>query len=203
MEFHNTTDLDSTELQRLFERHTLPYRHDRLVVRVRYSRGADFSGACYYTEGRIFINLGRHVQYPYRLSTHIAKSQSNATHWWRETFRLTLRDATQLALFVYMHELYHYLVKVAHRNPRRKEAMCDRFAARTLVDAFGCRVTDALGRNVDRARWDFQDVDGFVAAAPKVPMTLWDLPTFTPPNPSREIPVTIRGTMSGTRRPRV
>lgn len=200
MEFHNATDLDSDRLHTLFVRHTAPYRHERLVVRVRWSRGADFSGTCYYTEHRILVNLGQHVAYPYALGTHIAKSQSSATHWWRETFRVILRDSYQLALFVYLHELYHYLVKRAKRNPRRKEAMCDRFATRSMVDFHGCRVIDARRRPVARERWDFQDVEAFVAAAPKEPRpvpppipltaTLFDLP---PATPRREIPVVIRG----------
>lgn len=193
MDFQNSTDLDSARLRRMFIRHTEPYRHDRLFVRVRYSRGADFSGTCFYTEHRIYVNLGKHLTYPYRLGTHIAKSQSNATHWWRETFCLVVRDAYQLSLFVYLHELYHYLVRQAKRNPKRKEAMCDRFAVRVMVDEFGCPVLDAHRRPVSRSRWDFQDVHAFIAAAPKAPQTLWD--TVTDP---RDIPVVIRG----ARRPR-
>jgi hypothetical protein len=191
MDFRNATDLEPHALQRLFERHTHPFRHDRLQVRVRYSRGADFSGTCYYTEGRIFINLGRDNTYPYRLGTHIAKSESNATHWWRETYSLIIPDARLLALFVYLHELYHYLVKAAKRNPRRKEAMCDRFATRVLVDHFNCRLVDTRKRAVPRQRWDFQDLHAFVAAAPKV---------ATPPaTPSRDIPVKILGGRAATR----
>ena len=60
MDFHNSTALDGGRLQRLFVRHTAPYRHDRLRVCVRYSRGADFSGTCYYRNARIYVNLGRH-----------------------------------------------------------------------------------------------------------------------------------------------
>lgn len=199
MDFENATDLDSVRLERLFVRHTAPYRHDRLRVRVRYSRGTDFSGTCYYGDHRIFVNLGRDNRYPYRLGTHVAKSQSNATHWWRETYRLVILDAYQLALFVYLHELYHYLVKQARRNPRRKEAMCDRFAARVLVDEYGGRMLDAHGRAVVRDDWDFQDVHAFVAAAPKQPLTLWDAVAAPPPRP---IPVRILGAQTGSRRPR-
>ncbi|MBK9126582.1 MAG: hypothetical protein IPM13_02135 [Phycisphaerales bacterium] len=167
MDFANTTVLDSERLERLLLRHTAPYRHDRLIVRVRRSRGADFSGACYYATSRIFVNLGSRNQYPYLLATHIARSQSNATHWWRESFRVLVADAYLLVLFVYLHELFHYLVKAAGRNTRRKEAMCDRFATRVLVDAYGCPVLDARGRPAPRSRWDIQDLHAFVAAAPK------------------------------------
>lgn len=198
MDFGNSTDLDGSLLEHLFVRHTLPYRHDRLRVRVRYSRGAPFSGTCYYAEGRIFVNLGRDVTYPFRIGTHIARSQSNSTHWWRETYRLVVRDGHQLALFVYLHELCHYLVNAAGRNPKRKEAMCDRFATRVLVDDFGCRVTDSRRRLVPRERWDFQNVHDFVSAAPKVE-TLFDLQE--PPRP-RDIPVTIHGLRAGTGRRR-
>jgi len=198
MDFHNSTALDSERLERLFVQHTLPYRHDRLTVRVRYSRGADFSGTCYYADNRGFVNIGRHVEYPYRLGTHVAKAQANRTHGWRETYQREEHDPYQLALFVYLHELYHHLVKAAQRNPRRKEAMCDRFAVRRLVDEFGCRVVDAIGRSVPRERWDFQDVDAFVADAPQV-LTVLRAAGSRPPRP---IPVTVLGVRTGTRRGR-
>lgn len=193
MDFRNATDLDSERLRRLFVRHTIPYRHDALRVRMRYGRGADFSGSCYYNEARIFINLGRHLVYPYRLGTHIARTRSNRHYWWREDYKLIVADGYQLALFVYLHELYHYLINAAGRNPRRKEAMCDRFAVRALVDHHGCPVVDARGRTVPRQDWDFQDVNAFVAGAPRI-MTLFDVET---PPPPRAIPVTIRGARRG------
>jgi len=189
MDFGNTTALDSTRLEGMFLRHAWPYRHDRLTVRVRYSRGADFSGTCQYAKGRIFVNLGRHVTYPYLLGTHIARAQSNRTHWWRETYRLVITDAYQLVLFVFLHEFYHYLLKMAGRNLRRKESMCDRFAAGVLVDHYGVRVLDSRQRAVGRKSWDFQDLHGFVAAAPKAD-SLRDLFVADMPRP---VPVRILG----------
>jgi hypothetical protein len=185
MRFINTTDLDTEKLHRLILRHTAPYAHDRLTITVRYSRRADFSGACYYRGGRIFVNLGRSNRYPYTLGTYIAKARSYATHWSREVFRLTVADAYQLALFVYLHELFHHLVKAAGRCVRRKEAMCDRFAVKALVDHFHCPLLDSRGRRPARNRWDFQDLHGFVAAAPR--------DGAVPPAAPRKIPVVIRG----------
>ena len=185
MDFRNSTDLDDARLYAMFLRHTAPYRHDRLKVHVRYSRGADFSGTCYYREARILVNLGRHNRYPYSLNTNIAKAQSTHNGWRREAYQLIVADAEQLALFVYLHELFHYLVKQAKRSPRRKEAMCDRFAARVLVDHYGCRVHRRSGQAVARGTWDFKDLDGFIAAAPKnrqMPLPF-----------CRAIPVTIHG----------
>jgi hypothetical protein len=196
MDFANCTDLDSPRLERLLVSHTWPYRHERLAVRVRYSRGAEFSGTCLYGSRRIYVNLGRQNIYPYLLGTNIARSRSNHTHWWRETYRLLVADAYQLALFVYLHELYHYLVKAAGRNPRRKEAMCDRFAARGLVDHHGRRVLDSRGRAVARQRWDFQDLDRFVAAAPKVGVQQFLFGDARP----RPIPVIVRGVRSESHR---
>ena len=167
MEFHNSTGLNDSRLYALFLRHTAPYRHDQLVVRVRYSRGADYSGTCYYGEARIFVNIGRHNRYPYILPTSIAKARSNGNGWRRELYNLSICDAEQLALFIYLHELYHYLVKQARRSPKRKEAMCDRFATRALVDSHGCRVIYPNGRSVPRENWDIIDLDAFVAAAPR------------------------------------
>lgn len=194
MDFRNTTDLDSSTLQDLFVRHSAPYRHDTLRVRVRFSRGADFSGRCFYRDGRIYINLGRSNRYPYSLATHVARAQSNQTHWWREIYRLLLADAYQLALFIYLHELYHYLIKAAGRATARKEAMCDRFATRVLVDAYGCPLSDRDGRPVERDTWDFKDLDAFVAAAPRepriapaartvIPVTLCGRPQAPPTRP--------------------
>jgi hypothetical protein len=167
MDFRNSTSLDTFRLYAMFVRHTAPFAHDRLVVRVRYSRGADFSGTCYYGTSRLHINVGRHNRYPFMLAAHVARARCNATHWWRDLFRLELFDAYQLALFVYLHELYHYLVKAAGRCTRRKEAMCDRFATRVLVDHYGCPLRDRDGRPAPRAEWDFQRLDHFVAAAPR------------------------------------
>ncbi len=194
MDFRNSTELDGRRLERLFLQHTWPYRHDRLTVRVRYSRGAEFSGTCYYANARLFINIGRRNKYPYPMGTHIARAKHNRTHWWRETYRLGIADPYQLALFVYLHELYHYLVKSAGRNPRRKESMCDRFAARVLVDAYGAVVRDSVGRPVARGAWDFRDVHAFVAGAPRV-ATLGSAPPGV-----RPIPVTIYGVRTGSRR---
>jgi hypothetical protein len=167
MDFHNSTDLDGTRLCAMFLRHTVPYRHKRLTVRVRYSRGADFSGTCYYRQGVIHVNLGRHNRYPYTMATNIAKARTTRNGWNRELYHITLASAEQLALFVYLHELFHYLVKLAKRSPRRKEAMCDRFAARVLADEYGCPIRGSNGRPVPRASWDFKDLEAFIAAAPQ------------------------------------
>lgn len=167
MRFSNWTDLRSEVLHDLFIGHTAPWRHDDLDVTVRYSRSADFSGTCFYRDSRIFVNLGRHNKYPYTLATHIARAQSNRTSWSRELYRLELRDGYQLALFIYLHELFHHLVYKAGRGVRQKEAMCDRFATRVLVDIHGCRLTDSGGRPADRGIWDFQDLEAFVARAPR------------------------------------
>ncbi len=198
MDFGNSTELDGGRMERMFVRHAWPYEHGRLKVRVRYSRGADFSGTCFYSDHCIYVNLGRHTRFPYSLGTHIARAESNARRWWRETYRLVVPDGYQLVLFVFLHEFYHYLVKQAGRNPRRKEGMCDRFAARVLVDAYGVRVMDGRGRPARRADWDFQDLDGFVAGAPKR-----DAERLVLPEPGAcEIPVRIRGVRTGSRRPR-
>lgn len=189
MDFANATELDSRRLEDAFLRHTAPYRHRELTVRVRYTRRADFSGSCYYQRQRIFVNIGRRLTYPYRLVTHVARSRCNATHWWREGYRLVVADAYQLALFIYLHELFHHLVKAAGRNTRRKEAMCDRFAARVLVDEYGCALIDAEGRAPPRTTWDFQDLERFVAAAPREPLVF----AATATTVQRPIPVRILG----------
>ena len=196
MDLHNSTSLDTERLHNMFVRHSLPYRHDKLKVRVRYSRGAEFSGTCYYGHAQILVNLGRHNRYPFTLATGIAKARSNRTHWWRPTYRLTVADA-------------------AKRSPRRKEAMSDRFATRVLVDCYGCRVCDTSGRRVARETWDFKDLDAFITAAPRQKPAAKPRPApkqevvarprpaakqkpVPKPKPvsgptSREIPVTIRG----------
>ncbi len=165
MNLHNSTHLDTNTLSSMFRGAACGWPIEGLEVRVRYSRGAAFSGACYYQSDRIFINLGRANSYPYRLQTHIARPQSNRTHWWRELYSIDLADEYQLALFVFLHEFYHRLVKLARRNVRQKEARCDRFAVRELVDRFGAAVRDARGLPARRDAWDFQDLAGFVARA--------------------------------------
>ena len=71
----------------------------------------------------------------------------------------------QICLFIFMHEVYHWLIKQAGRNTAQKESMCDRFAARLMVDEYGCPLRDSKGNILPRDEWDIQDLDGFVAAA--------------------------------------
>jgi len=165
MILRNSTQLDSARLEAMFRGAVDGWPREGLVVFVRYSRGADFSGTCHYRDGRIYINLGRHNRYPYLINTHVAKAESNKRYWWREVYSVEAADAYQLVLFVFMHEFYHWLVKKARRNVRQKEARCDRFAARALVDGYGAAVRSPSGKPVPRSVWDFQDLDGFVAAA--------------------------------------
>ncbi|RME37561.1 MAG: hypothetical protein D6788_09200 [Planctomycetota bacterium] len=165
MDFSNTTSLSDRRLRALFEEGADGWATGRLVVRVRYSRGADFSGTCLYARRRIYINIGRHLRFPYRMTTYLAKAVRRGRTWYRPAYVMPLQDGCQLACFLFMHELYHLLVKRAGRNTRQKEAMCDRFAARFLADRFGVPVLDSGGRPVPRERWEFQDLDGFVEAA--------------------------------------
>ena len=62
------------------------------------------------------MNLGRRNRYPYALATHVARAESNRTHWWREVYVLDIASAYELVLFVYLHELFHWLVMSAGRN---------------------------------------------------------------------------------------
>ena len=63
-EFHNATGLDTPRLRTLCRDAIRPWRTGHLRVFVRYSRGADYSGTCYTGEGRILVNLGRHLTLP-------------------------------------------------------------------------------------------------------------------------------------------
>jgi hypothetical protein len=161
----NTTALDTAALLRVFGEAMAEWPLDGLRVWVRYGRGADYSGACYAREGRIFINLGRHLVFPYALGTRIARAITEPQRWIKPVYFVTCADAVQLAVFLWRHECYHWLVRRARRNSRQKESMCDRFAVRYLVDRFACPVVDPSGGPVERALWDFQEVDDFVAAA--------------------------------------
>lgn len=163
--FKNRTELDSDRLLALCHEGLRGWSVGQITLGVRYSRGADFSGTCFYADKRVFINLGRHLRYPYRMDTNLAKVKLVDQRWRRLIYSIELRNAYEVVLFVFMHELYHLLVKRARRNTRQKESMCDRFAARHMVDVFGCVVRDEAGRRVPRHLWDFQDLDGFVAAA--------------------------------------
>ncbi len=165
IDFGNATHLSSDRLFDLFLNGLRGWSIGRITVRVRYSRGADFSGTCFYADRRVFINLGKHLRYPYKMDTHIAKARRFGTVWRRPLFSMEIKDAYQLALFIFMHELYHLLVKRAGRNTRQKEAMCDRFAARHLIERLGSSVRTDTGERATRSAWDFQDLEGFVASA--------------------------------------
>ncbi len=172
MQLTNRTCLDTDRMLAMMRAALDGWPQRGLRVFVRYSRGADFSGTCYYKQSMIYVNLGRHLRYPYLLGTSVARSRSNARYWWKPVYSLELSDGYGVVMFVFLHEVYHWLVHRARRNPRQKESMCDRFASRMLVDRFGATMLDDRGRPVPRHAWDIQDVESFVAAAcpkPRVP----------------------------------
>ncbi len=164
MDFKNTTTLDSNILYETFLSAVAGWPTQQLVVRVRWSRGADFSGTCIYDTHRIYINLGRHLRYPYRMETYCARGRQAWGRYYKPGSFIELCDGYQVCLFVFAHEYYHWLVKRAERNTSQKESMCDRFAVRVLVDDYGCTVRDKHDRVLPRSEWDVQDLDGFVAA---------------------------------------
>ena len=180
-EFNNSTDLADERLLAMCREGAANWPVGRIHLRVRYSRGADFSGTCFYGERRIHVNLGRHLTYPYLMETHLARSKTRGQYWYKPIYTLQLQDGYQVVLFVFMHELYHLLVRKARRNTRQKESMCDRFAARCLVERYGAVVRDRRRCLVSREAWDYQDVEGFVAAArrrrPKHPVPAGALST--------------------------
>ncbi|RIK67442.1 MAG: hypothetical protein DCC65_06330 [Planctomycetota bacterium] len=165
MIFTNKLELRTDRLLAMIEPHIAGWPHDELDVTVRPSRGAEFSGTCRYVPPRIYVNIGAGNRYPYLITTHIAPARSDRRCWWRELYTVELADAYELTLFIFLHEFYHWLIRKARRNGRQKEGRCDRFATRALVDVYGAVVRDSAGRPVPRAAWDFQDLDGFVAAA--------------------------------------
>ncbi len=169
IDFHNSTALLDAKLLSLFREALAGWSAGEITVRVRYSRGADFSGTCVYATRRVYINLGRHLEYPYLMRTNLAKVRARGRRWSRPIYTLGLSSGYELVFFVFLHELYHLLVKRARRNTRQKESMCDRFAARHLVDRFGATVRTTSGKLVPRYAWDFQDLEGFVSAARKRP----------------------------------
>ncbi len=165
IDFQNSTDLDDVRLLAHIQNGVAGWAVGTIAVRIRHSRKADFSGSCYYIDRRIFVNLGRHLTYPYIMNTSIARAKTIGRQWYKPMCSVELNNAYELVVFVFMHELYHLLVKRARRNTRQKESMCDRFATRYLVDRMGTAVLGPNGETVSRDVWDFQDLDGFVAAA--------------------------------------
>jgi hypothetical protein len=99
------------------------------------------------------------------MQTYCARSRQAFGRYYKPATALELADGYQVCLFVFLHEIYHWLVKQAGRNTARKESMCDRFAARTMIDDYGCKLRDRNGQSVPRGEWDIQDLDEFVAAA--------------------------------------
>jgi len=181
--FENATELDTGRLRSMCLDAVAGWRLEGASVRVRYSRGADFSGSCCYQTGEILINLGRHLTYPYSMATHLARARAQRTYWWKPIYTIELADGYAVVLFVFLHECFHLLVKRAGRNTRQKESMCDRFAARWLADRYGAGVYDESGKPVARAEWDFQDLDAFVAAARR-PRRVRQSPPLAARNPA-------------------
>ena len=172
IDFGNSTGLSDAKLRTMCQDALNGWNVGCPIVRVRYSRGADFSGTCIYADRRIYINLGRHLVYPYGMKTNLAKVKTvgradrggrvPGRGWRRPVYLVELKTAYHLAVFIFLHEIYHLLVYRAGRNTRQKESMCDRFAARYLVNHLGATVRTESGERVPRGQWDFQDLDAFV-----------------------------------------
>lgn len=186
LDFSNLTDLCSDKLLTLCQEGLAGWALRKIAVRVRYSRGADFSGTCFYADRRIYVNLGRHLVYPYAMGTNLARSRSVGRAWYKPIYTIELQDGYEVVLFVFMHELFHLLVKRARRNTRQKESMCDRFAARFVADRFGAAVRDERGRAIPREVWDFQDVEGFVAGARDLRAARRPIPQYKEPGIARD-----------------
>lgn len=162
IDFHNSTELSDAKLRTMCLDALNGWNVGCPLVRVRYSRGTDFSGTCIYDDRRIYINLGRHLVYPYGMKTNLAKVKTTGCGWRRPVYIVELKTAYHLAVFIFLHEIYHLLVYRAGRNTRQKESMCDRFAARYLVDHLGAAIRTERSERVPREQWDFQDLDAFV-----------------------------------------
>ena len=179
MIFSNSTALDGHMLEGMFLDAVHSWPTEGLEIRVRYSRGSDFSGTCCYSTHRIYVNIGRHLRFPYLMDTYLARAVTSRAVWWKPLYSIGLANGCQVVLFVLLHEYYHWLIKRARRNTRQKESMCDRFAARALVDQHGAVIRDPDGRSVAREAWDVQDLDRFVA------------PALARPAPRRRTPTTV------------
>ena len=91
IEFHNSTGFSSSHLLALCREGMAGWSTGSIKLYVRYSRGADFSGSCYYADRRIFVNLGRHLVYPYRMATHIARAKATGRYWFKPTCTVEMR----------------------------------------------------------------------------------------------------------------
>jgi len=163
LEIVNKTALSTSKLQRMFLSATAGWSAPRLKVTVRYSRSSPYSGTFGISPPRIYVNIGRKNRYPLKVETSIAKTRSLGRSWWKPTYSIYPADAYQLALFVFLHEFYHYLIHRARRNSRQKESVCDRFAVAELVDRYRLRVYSSSGQPVQRSQWYFQDLVRFVS----------------------------------------
>jgi hypothetical protein len=162
MQISNKTELETRRLQNMFLLATDGWQAPELKVSVRYSQGAIYSGTFASPPSRIFVNLGRENQYPMKIETGIAKAWNCGLSWWKPSYYIEVENEYQLALFVFLHEFYHYLIHQASRNGLRKEAMCDRFAVRYLNEHCRLTVYDVNHQPVPESAWLFQDLDGFV-----------------------------------------
>lgn len=163
MEIINHTEFDTRRIEVMFRRATEQWVAPKLKVVVRYSRGAIYSGTFASHPPRIYVNIHPKNRYPLKIETGIAKSKTLGDFWWKPSYHIKAENPYHVALFVFLHEFYHYLVHRARRNSHRKEAMCDRFAVRYLTNHCRLAVYDMNNNPVPRSVWLFQDLDGFVA----------------------------------------
>ncbi len=165
MEIINRTELDSRKIEAMLLRATTGWDVPKLRVTIRYSRTTKYSGTFMSNPPRIYVNIGKHNRYPMKIETSIARAKSIGRYWWKPAYHIRVETPYQLVLFVFLHEFYHYLIHRARRNPYRKEAMCDRFAVKYLIEHCKLKVYDSSNTPIKKSIWLFQDLEEFVTNA--------------------------------------
>ena len=124
MKVYNSTDI-GTEI---IEKHAAKYETENLRTYLRHIReGAQtpYSGVCYYKEGRIRVSINPRNLYPVPIRVGSPFDASKWRHY-------MMGSAEQLAEFIFLHELSHYL---DYRNGipvRCKQTKSDMFALKKM-----------------------------------------------------------------------
>lgn len=123
MELVNKTHLRGIEekMRELVEGYSCT---ENLQVKVKYTKEnarAPYSGICYYTKDKIRVSINPHNKYPIKINVG---SPFNKKAW--EHYHLNSPE--ELTLFVFLHEISHYLDYKNGLSVRCKQTKADKFA---------------------------------------------------------------------------
>jgi hypothetical protein len=123
MKLINKTNLEGIE-KKVYELVMGYNGMENLQVKIKYTKEnakTPYSGVCYYREDKIRVSINPKNRYPLKITVGSPFNKSS----WQNYY---LNSEEELALFVFLHEISHYIDYKNGLSVRCKQTKADKFA---------------------------------------------------------------------------